>query len=60
MATEYFKANIKGGEVSSVDDINKCIENFNEAVYNYFAENHEKVDNITEKELLKVTTQIWT
>ena len=58
MAAEYFKANINCGEVPSSYDINKCIENFNEAVYNYFAENHKKVDNITEKELLKVTTQI--
>ena len=41
MATEYIKANIKGGEVSSANDINKCIENFNEAVYNYFAENRK-------------------
>ena len=53
MATDYFKASINCGEVSSADDINKCIENFNEAVYNYFAENHEKVDNITEKELIQ-------
>ena len=36
------------------DDNNNCTENFNEIVYNYFAENHGKVDNITynEKELI--------
>ena len=36
--------------MSSGDDINNCIKNFNEIVYNYFAENHEKVDNITDNE----------
>ena len=41
--------------MSSGDDINNCIKNFNEIVYNYFAENHGKVDNITdnEKELIQ-------
>ena len=41
--------------MSSADDINNCIENFNEIAYNYFAENHGKVDNITnnEKELIQ-------
>ena len=55
MANEYFRANINCGEVSSGDDINNCIENFNEIVSNYFAENHGKVDNITdnEKELIQ-------
>ena len=55
MANEYFRANINCGEVSSDDDINNCIENFNEIVSNYFAENHGKVDNITdnEKELIQ-------
>ena len=28
MANKYFKANINCGEVSSVDDINNCLENF--------------------------------
>ena len=39
--------------MSSGDD-NNCTENFNEIVYNYFIENHGKVDNITdnEKELI--------
>ena len=32
MANEYFRANINCGEVSSGDDINNCIENFNEIV----------------------------
>ena len=50
MANKYFRANINCGEVSSGDDINNCIENFNEIVSNYFAENHEKVDNITDNE----------
>ena len=36
--------------MSSGDDINNCIKNFNEIVYNYFAENHGKVDNITDNE----------
>ena len=38
----------------SSGDGNNCTENFNEIVYNYFAENHGKVDNITdnEKELI--------
>ena len=55
MANEYFKANINCGEVPSADDTNNCIENFNEIVYKYFAENHGKVDNITdnEKELIQ-------
>ena len=40
--------------MSSGDDNNNCAENFNEIVYNYFTENHGKVDNITdnEKELI--------
>ena len=58
MPNEYFKANINFGEVSSADDINNCIENLYdcyEIVYNYFAENQGKVDNITdnEKELIQ-------
>ena len=55
MPNEYFKANINFGEASSAGDINNCIENFNEIVYNYFAENHGKVDHITdnEKELIQ-------
>ena len=36
--------------MSSGDDINNCIKNFNEIFYNYFAENHGKVDNITDNE----------
>ena len=42
MANECFRANINCGKVTSGDDINNCIENFNEIVYNYFAENHGK------------------
>ena len=55
MASEYFKANIKCGGVSSADDINNCRENFNEILDDYFAEKHQKVDNITnnKKELIK-------
>ena len=34
----------------SSGDGNNCTENFNEIVYNYFAENHGKVDNITDNE----------
>ena len=50
LATKYFKANINFEEVPSADDINICIENFNEIVYDYFVENHGKADNITDKE----------
>ena len=55
IANEYFKANINCGEVPLANDINNSIENFNEIVYNYSAENHGKVDNITnnEKELIE-------
>ena len=54
-ANEYFKANINCGEVSTAEDVNNCIENFNEIVYNYCADNHGKVDSITdiEKELIQ-------
>ena len=53
MANEYFKANVNCGEMSSADDVNNSIENFNEIVY--FTENHGKVDNTTdnEKELIQ-------
>ena len=55
MAKKYFRANINCGEVLSGDDINNYIKNFNEIAYNYFAENHGKVDNITDikKELIQ-------
>ena len=55
MAKKYFRANINCGEVLSGDDINNCIKNFNEIAYNYFAENHGKVDHITDikKELIQ-------
>ena len=55
MAKKYFRANINCEEVLSGDDINNCIENFNDIAYNYFAENHGKVDSITDnkKELIQ-------
>ena len=39
--------------MSSGDDNNNCAENFNEIVYNYFTENHGKIDiTDNEKELI--------
>ena len=59
MANKYFKANINCGEASLASVIDNCIENVNEIVYNYFAENHRKVDEIidSEKELILKKTK---